>query len=327
MSYSAIGLNFHSSSSPPATAYTTSPVIIAFTLGILICFIVSFCFIYLCRCCFMNYFFSWAFHRPTADHLVRQIHTPADGDSSPFRGLDQALLQIFPTFPYSSVKEFQGKNNKNNKSYSLECAICLLEFEEDSFLRLLTVCCHVFHQECIDLWLESHKTCPVCRTNLDSLSKEKSHQENQTTRSEPFTENNNNDNETRIDVSEEDDDDDEDSRREEEEEVFSRNLQQVGEGDKAKRFSRSHSTGHSIVVIKGGEEEEESDDDDDEKKKEDKYMLKLPEHVQIKLIRGGGHSHTKSCASYNEMAKFSSSKCYYAEAVSGCTTSSQPLRV
>ncbi|XP_028768193.1 RING-H2 finger protein ATL30-like [Neltuma alba] len=190
MSHSAIGLGFYSSSSSPATSYATSPVIIAFTLGVLICFIIGFCFIYLCRCCFVSLLYSWALHRPTAENFVHQIHSPT-GAASPIRGLDPALLQIFPTFPYASVKEIQGKNNK---SYSLECAICLLEFEEDSFLRLLTVCCHVFHQECIDLWLESHKTCPVCRIDLDSSSKEK-RPENQT-RIEPLTENNHNNNET-----------------------------------------------------------------------------------------------------------------------------------
>ncbi|KAI9178200.1 hypothetical protein LWI28_023784 [Acer negundo] len=76
-------------------------------------------------------------------------------------GLDPSLIQAFPTFAYSTVKDFRREN------CGLECAICLAEFEDDSMLRLLTVCYHVFHQDCIDLWLESHKTCPVCRRDLD----------------------------------------------------------------------------------------------------------------------------------------------------------------
>jgi E3 ubiquitin-protein ligase ATL6/9/15/31/42/55 len=48
----------------------------------------------------------------------------------------------------------------------LECAICLNEFEDDETLRLLPKCDHVFHPHCIGAWLEAHVTCPVCRANL-----------------------------------------------------------------------------------------------------------------------------------------------------------------
>ncbi|KAL8540774.1 hypothetical protein ACS0TY_002118 [Phlomoides rotata] len=76
------------------------------------------------------------------------------------RGLDPSVLETFPTFSYSEVKDHQiGKG-------ALECAVCLNEFEENETLRLLPKCDHVFHPECIDAWLESHVTCPVCRANL-----------------------------------------------------------------------------------------------------------------------------------------------------------------
>lgn len=41
------------------------------------------------------------------------------------------------------------------------------EFEDDETLRLIPKCDHVFHPECIDAWLVSHSTCPVCRANLN----------------------------------------------------------------------------------------------------------------------------------------------------------------
>lgn len=76
------------------------------------------------------------------------------------RGLEQSILETFPTFPYSEVKDLKiGKGG-------LECAVCLNEFEGDETLRLLPKCDHVFHAECIDAWLASHVTCPVCRANL-----------------------------------------------------------------------------------------------------------------------------------------------------------------
>ncbi|CAI9768973.1 unnamed protein product [Fraxinus pennsylvanica] len=75
-------------------------------------------------------------------------------------GLDPSVIENFPTFLYSEVKDHKiGKG-------SLECAVCLNEFEDDETLRLIPKCDHVFHPECIDAWLESHSTCPVCRANL-----------------------------------------------------------------------------------------------------------------------------------------------------------------
>ena len=76
------------------------------------------------------------------------------------RGLEASTVGTFPTFVYSTVKGLKiGKG-------SLECAVCLNEFEDDETLRLLPKCSHVFHTECIDAWLASHNTCPVCRANL-----------------------------------------------------------------------------------------------------------------------------------------------------------------
>lgn len=76
------------------------------------------------------------------------------------RGLDPSVIATFPTFSYSEVKDHKiGKG-------ALECAVCLNEFEEDETLRLLPKCDHVFHPDCIDAWLESHVTCPVCRADL-----------------------------------------------------------------------------------------------------------------------------------------------------------------
>lgn len=76
------------------------------------------------------------------------------------RGLDRAVIDTFPILEYSVVKIHKIGNEP------LECAICLCEFEDTETLRLIPKCDHVFHPECIDEWLSSHTTCPVCRANL-----------------------------------------------------------------------------------------------------------------------------------------------------------------
>ncbi|KAE8709843.1 transcription factor bHLH96-like [Hibiscus syriacus] len=82
------------------------------------------------------------------------------------RGLDSSVIETFPTFLYSTFKGV-----KTGKA-TLECAICLNEFEDEETLRLIPRCSHLFHHDCIDAWLYAHSTCPVCRTDLVLKSNE-----------------------------------------------------------------------------------------------------------------------------------------------------------
>lgn len=45
-----------------------------------------------------------------------------------------------------------------------ECSICLSEFEEKEFVKVIPFCKHGFHPTCIDTWLSSHVSCPLCRS-------------------------------------------------------------------------------------------------------------------------------------------------------------------
>ncbi|KAM0876017.1 hypothetical protein ACQ4PT_036435 [Festuca glaucescens] len=49
---------------------------------------------------------------------------------------------------------------------SSRCIVCLAEYEDDDFLRVLPYCGHDFHVACVDIWLKQHSTCPVCRVSL-----------------------------------------------------------------------------------------------------------------------------------------------------------------
>ncbi|CAL4970323.1 unnamed protein product [Urochloa decumbens] len=42
---------------------------------------------------------------------------------------------------------------------AVDCAVCL-------GVRRLPACRHVFHMECIDMWLGANATCPVCRSGV-----------------------------------------------------------------------------------------------------------------------------------------------------------------
>ncbi|KAJ1397218.1 Zinc finger, RING-type [Sesbania bispinosa] len=80
------------------------------------------------------------------------------------QGINKELLSTFPIIFYSTIKDLKtGKG-------PLECAVCLTDFKDQDTLRLLPKCNHVFHPQCIDSWLASHVTCPVCRANLNQDS-------------------------------------------------------------------------------------------------------------------------------------------------------------
>lgn len=46
----------------------------------------------------------------------------------------------------------------------MDCTICLETI--DQYQYALT-CAHVFHKECITLWLKENNTCPLCRTQIE----------------------------------------------------------------------------------------------------------------------------------------------------------------
>uniref|UniRef100_A0A5B7C6G9 RING-type E3 ubiquitin transferase n=1 Tax=Davidia involucrata TaxID=16924 RepID=A0A5B7C6G9_DAVIN len=76
-------------------------------------------------------------------------------------GLDQALIDALPVFYY---KDIMGLKEP------FDCAVCLCEFSEQDKLRLLPMCSHAFHVNCIDTWLLSNSTCPLCRGTLNCSS-------------------------------------------------------------------------------------------------------------------------------------------------------------
>ncbi|XP_031271773.1 RING-H2 finger protein ATL63 isoform X2 [Pistacia vera] len=92
------------------------------------------------------------FHTFTFDTTTTTT-TTATLYSSPSKGLEPSSIASIPLFVYTSNESKQG----------LECVICLSGFEDNDVGRSLPKCSHCFHVECIDMWLHSHSSCPICR--------------------------------------------------------------------------------------------------------------------------------------------------------------------
>ncbi|GMH14656.1 hypothetical protein Nepgr_016497 [Nepenthes gracilis] len=200
---------------------------------------------------------------PTHGGIVLPIVVARDGRGGHALGLDKSVIDGFPTFVYSAVTELKmGKG-------SLECAVCLSEFEDQETLRLLPKCNHIFHPDCINAWLAAHITCPLCRANVLSNSDGKElatgNESTQNRESDELaTEDEIPQNQVQITVNE----------------GQSREFE-IAKGREMSngRFPRSHSTGHSL--IQPGQDCE-------------RFTLTLPEEVRKHLMLGAKLKRTAS---------------------------------
>ncbi|KAE8704498.1 Calcium-dependent protein kinase 29 [Hibiscus syriacus] len=48
----------------------------------------------------------------------------------------------------------------------IPCSICLEEFLQWEIVHRLPQCNHMFHVSCLQKWVKSHKSCPLCRRNF-----------------------------------------------------------------------------------------------------------------------------------------------------------------
>jgi len=78
------------------------------------------------------------------------------------RGLDKTEIERIPSFRFSS---------NTAKETNVKCVVCISEYTNREKLRRLP-CSHDFHAKCIDKWLKSNKTCPVCRDEVKVTSAE-----------------------------------------------------------------------------------------------------------------------------------------------------------
>ncbi|XVF28623.1 hypothetical protein REPUB_Repub15cG0046100 [Reevesia pubescens] len=158
---SILGPHLHSSD-------TSFPIIAIAVIGILAtAFLLVSYYIFVIKCCL-----SW--HRID---LLRRFSLSQRRSEDPLmaysqemehRGLDESVIRSIPIFQF---KKSGGNNIDFGVRSFCECAVCLNEFQEDEKLRIIPNCCHVFHIDCIDVWLQTNANCPLCRTSISSTSR------------------------------------------------------------------------------------------------------------------------------------------------------------
>ncbi|XP_073027381.1 RING-H2 finger protein ATL65-like [Primulina eburnea] len=154
-------------SSPPQSKIPVdfSPPLIAMVVIIVTAFVIITYSRQLSRHFLHNYrrYRRWRLHRrvyvpsSSAGDIESQPYSFDHNDAfsvlSPY-GLDDSIIKTIPLSAYI------------HKSGLHDCAVCLIEFEEEDYVRTLPVCSHAFHIDCIDIWLRSHPNCPLCRAGI-----------------------------------------------------------------------------------------------------------------------------------------------------------------
>ena len=64
------------------------------------------------------------------------------------------------SYNYSNLLPLFKKENK-------KCQICLVKFRENEIIKLFSCNHHIFHINCIKLWLEKKQNCPICREDFN----------------------------------------------------------------------------------------------------------------------------------------------------------------
>jgi len=115
-------------------------------------FMLCFLLWYACRCCMQR-----RLQRQThVVHIADTRTTTTSAATTTTGGLDQRAIDAIPSI-------IIGESGRMIKQDDKTCSICLSEYEPNEKLKILPHCLHRFHSDCIDQWLQSNGTCPICR--------------------------------------------------------------------------------------------------------------------------------------------------------------------
>ena len=146
---------------------TSFPIIAIAIIGIMAtAFLLVSYYIFVIKCC-LNWHRIDVLRRFSPSRR-REDPPPTYSPGTDTRGLDEALIRLIPVTQY---KAQQGDDRDFGERRFCECAVCLNEFQEDEKLRVIPNCSHVFHIDCIDVWLQSNANCPLCRTSISLTSR------------------------------------------------------------------------------------------------------------------------------------------------------------
>ncbi|KAK2664429.1 hypothetical protein Ddye_003003 [Dipteronia dyeriana] len=87
----------------------------------------------------------------------------------PAQEMASLIKKQLPVVEYINFLERFGDHDDSHSNNSI-CNVCLDSIEKKQEIRELSNCCHVFHKQCLDSWVDVGQiTCPLCRSMLLTL--------------------------------------------------------------------------------------------------------------------------------------------------------------
>ena len=86
------------------------------------------------------------------------MHPPADG-------LSLNDLRNYTTL-CTHTNTHTNTNTESENNSEVKCEICHDVINNGEIVRMINICNHSFHQECVDSWFENNKICPYCRCDV-----------------------------------------------------------------------------------------------------------------------------------------------------------------
>ncbi|KAJ4773796.1 RING/U-box superfamily protein [Rhynchospora pubera] len=148
-------VNNHPSTSTGSKAASISPSIFIIAAIVAIA-LISVLFIHR----LIRFFFG---HSHGSSYHFSFARTNSNAGSANNRALSEhEKAKLIDSLPLFTLASSLAKLPKS----SLDCAVCYEPFLPDAELRLLPACKHAFHKSCVDLWLKSNPSCPLCRSSI-----------------------------------------------------------------------------------------------------------------------------------------------------------------
>ncbi|KAJ7974551.1 RING-H2 finger protein [Quillaja saponaria] len=131
--------------------FATQILIMVIVLSVIILF-VGIGFLVLIHVCFV-----WRVNRREVGVSGNMVHRSSSGKTS--MPMSRKDLEKLSCYDYIA---------KDKGSRPVDCAVCLENFNMGDKCRLLPMCKHSFHVQCVDTWLLKTPICPICRTRAGS---------------------------------------------------------------------------------------------------------------------------------------------------------------
>ena len=99
-------------------------------------------------------------HRESIDNMSYERLLEVFGDGSENRG---ASATAIASLPVTKIRNPESELPEDKR----QCSICLEDFGKGDE-RTSLPCLHGFHTACVNRWLTSNGTCPVCKTSVSN---------------------------------------------------------------------------------------------------------------------------------------------------------------